>query len=98
VVVYKLTIADTIEARILQLQDVKRELARSALEGGKSATKLTLADILALFKHDGHGPNVIDSTPTLGGIANLLGMGDSEGRPGEVVARREEHPVYGRRW
>jgi hypothetical protein len=98
VVVYKLTIADTIEERILALQDVKRAMAKSALEGGKSAAKLTMADILALFRHDGHGPDVVDSNPTLGGIANLLHRDGHDSRGPGVFGRREEHPVFGRRW
>ncbi|KKY24365.1 putative snf2 family helicase [Phaeomoniella chlamydospora] len=57
VIVYKLTIANTVESRILNLQDKKRELANATIEGagaGKKgeAAKLTLGDMLALFRRD----------------------------------------------
>lgn len=68
-----------------------------------------MADILALFRHDNHGPDVIDSTPTLGGMSNMLSGNSrssqppSDGdirrpKPGTSGQRREEHPLYGRRW
>ncbi|KAL8668404.1 MAG: hypothetical protein Q9168_006968, partial [Polycauliona sp. 1 TL-2023] len=37
VTIYKLTVANTVEARILELQDKKRELAKQAIEGGGKA-------------------------------------------------------------
>jgi SNF2 family DNA or RNA helicase len=52
VTVYRLTIADSVEERILRLQDAKRALANAALEGGKAVAKLSMKDILALFRHD----------------------------------------------
>lgn len=49
--IYKLTIEQTIEQRILQLQDKKRELAKAALSGDKiQSNKLGLDDIMALFR------------------------------------------------
>nr|WVH01933.1 SNF2 family N-terminal domain [Naematelia aurantialba] len=53
--IYKLTIEATVEDRILTLQESKRELAKAALsgEGAKNIMKLTLNDIVNLFKHDG---------------------------------------------
>ncbi|KAK1925490.1 SNF2 family N-terminal domain-containing protein [Papiliotrema laurentii] len=49
--IYKLTIGETVEDRILKLQEQKRELAKAALSGdAKNLTKLTLNDIMALFK------------------------------------------------
>ncbi|KAK3342470.1 SNF2 family N-terminal domain-containing protein [Neurospora tetraspora] len=60
VVVYKLTVRGTVEARILELQDKKRLLAQAAVEGsterGKKkgqGLKLGLQEILDLFRHDG---------------------------------------------
>ena len=52
VVVYKLTIKDTIETRMLGMQDQKRLLGEQAIEGGmkKNALKLGLADIIELFR------------------------------------------------
>ncbi|KKA27636.1 hypothetical protein TD95_001739 [Thielaviopsis punctulata] len=51
VVVYKLTVAGTVEERILQLQERKRLLAEQAIEGGmkKNAFKLGMKEMLELF-------------------------------------------------
>ncbi|KIK96178.1 hypothetical protein PAXRUDRAFT_826224 [Paxillus rubicundulus Ve08.2h10] len=52
--IYKLMIPDTVETRILQLQDAKRELAKAALSGDKIKNmKLGLDDLLALFRRGG---------------------------------------------
>ncbi|KAH7101206.1 SNF2 family N-terminal domain-containing protein [Auriculariales sp. MPI-PUGE-AT-0066] len=53
--IYKLTIPHTVEERIIELQEKKRELAMAALSGNKiSATKLTRNDLRKLFssQHD----------------------------------------------
>lgn len=47
--IYKMTIKDTVEARILDLQERKRELANAAIEGKTAAGKLTMRDMMALF-------------------------------------------------
>lgn len=52
--VYKMTVKDTVEARILDLQTRKRELASATIEGKAAATKLTMKDMMALFGHDAH--------------------------------------------
>jgi len=52
VVVYKLTVADTVEARILELQEKKRALAEAAIEGKQAAGKFSMKDILKLFRRD----------------------------------------------
>jgi len=56
VTVYKLTVANTVEERILELQNKKRLLAEATIEGGmrkkKDALKLGLKEILELFRHD----------------------------------------------
>jgi hypothetical protein len=53
VIVYKITIKDTVEERILDLQEKKRELANQTIEGGKGgAGKLGMSEILNLFKRD----------------------------------------------
>ncbi|KAF8452372.1 SNF2 family N-terminal domain-containing protein [Boletus edulis BED1] len=52
--IYKLMIPDTVETRILQLQDTKRELAKAALSGDKIKNmKLGMDDLLALFRGGG---------------------------------------------
>ncbi|TKA26824.1 hypothetical protein B0A50_04270 [Salinomyces thailandicus] len=51
--VFRLTIRDTVEERILALQERKRELAKAAIEGaGNKVGKLSMQEILGLFKHD----------------------------------------------
>ncbi|GAA5972086.1 hypothetical protein JCM11641_002489 [Rhodosporidiobolus odoratus] len=54
--IYKLTIENTVEDRILKLQEQKAELAKAALEGGQlaKANKLSLADVMYLFRGDSH--------------------------------------------
>lgn len=53
VLVYKLTIAETVEDRIVKLQEQKREIAKSALgEGGAMGQKLGLKELLALFARE----------------------------------------------
>lgn len=53
VIVYKITIKDSVEERILDLQEKKRELATQTIEGGKGgAGKLGMKEILQLFRRD----------------------------------------------
>ncbi|TPX25951.1 hypothetical protein DIZ76_011409 [Coccidioides immitis] len=58
--VYKMTIKDTVEERILDLQERKRELASATIEGKTAAGKLTMNDMLALFRHDAEARYVED--------------------------------------
>ncbi|KAL2012325.1 hypothetical protein VTN00DRAFT_5043 [Thermoascus crustaceus] len=59
--IYKMTIKDTVEERIVDLQERKRELANATIEGKTAAGKLTMRDMMALFgreaesrfEHDG---------------------------------------------
>lgn len=57
-VVYKLTVAGSVEERILKLQEQKRELAKAAFGDGDGglgkakAAKLSMKDILYLFRRD----------------------------------------------
>jgi len=113
VTVYKLTIAGTVEARILELQEKKRALANAAIEG-KTIGKLSMKDILNLFKRDAEhdGRHEVDST--LGAKTKVLttgGMGSgsryivSNDReqsrrvtPPVVRKPRQEDTVFGRRW
>ncbi|KAK5123572.1 hypothetical protein LTR85_002610 [Meristemomyces frigidus] len=52
--VFRLTIRETVEERIIALQERKRELAKAAIEGAgnKGVGKLSMQEILGLFKHD----------------------------------------------
>jgi len=58
VVIYKITIKDSVEERILDLQEKKRELANQTIEGGKGgAGKFGMKEILQLFRRDAeHAP------------------------------------------
>ncbi|WVR06061.1 hypothetical protein IAU60_003089 [Kwoniella sp. DSM 27419] len=56
--IHKLTIKETIEDRILELQESKRQLANAALSGtgAKGLMKLTMADIMKLFQRSHRDP------------------------------------------
>ncbi|KAL8701224.1 MAG: hypothetical protein Q9201_005022 [Fulgogasparrea decipioides] len=110
VTIYKLTVPNTVEARILELQNKKRELAKQAIEGGKAgAGKLSMKDILNLFRrdaeHEHHDDGVVGS---LGSKGRLLGGtskrdGDAGGVTaarvvGKAAGPRMDEGVYGRRW
>lgn len=45
-------IKNTVEERIVDLQDRKRELAKMTIEGKSAAGKLTMGDMMALFGRD----------------------------------------------
>lgn len=47
-----MTIKETVEERILDLQERKRELANATIEGKTAGGKLTMNDMMALFGHD----------------------------------------------
>ncbi len=111
VVIYKLTVADTVEEKILELQNKKRLLADAAIEGGmrknKDALKLGLKEIMELFKHDPRRGSAAYEDDDYGN--------DPENNPvvrqdvgtmlrsvkrmiGKKNEPRAEHNVYGRRW
>lgn len=113
VTVYKLTVAGTVEARILELQEKKRALANAAIEG-KAVGKLSMKDILNLFKRDAEHDGRHDVDPTLGAKTKVLttdgmrsgsgNIGSNEGEQSRRVSPpvfgkpRQEDSVYGRRW
>ncbi|KAK4229476.1 transcription termination factor 2 [Podospora fimiseda] len=105
VVVYKLTVADTVEARIVELQNKKRLLAEATIEGGmrkkdKGQLKLGLQEILDLFKHD-HRRGSYAGDLEDGAAVIRTDVGQFIGRNNKPGARRKaggEHEVYGRRW
>lgn len=98
VVVYKLTVAGTVEARILELQNKKRLLAEATIEGGmkkdKNALKLGLKEILDLFKHDAvkrvDDGEFVNPTEVARDLRAVMGVKKATGR--------KEHQIYGRRW
>ncbi|KAI5206234.1 hypothetical protein E4T38_03970 [Aureobasidium subglaciale] len=61
--VFKLTVGNTVEERIIELQEKKRELAKAAIEGGKAVAKLTMKDIMSLF---GHNPGALGGRESIG--------------------------------
>ncbi|KAK3402169.1 SNF2 family N-terminal domain-containing protein [Sordaria brevicollis] len=106
VVVYKLTVRGTVEARILELQEKKRLLAQTAVEGsterGKKkgqGLKLGLQEILELFKHDGsaNAHYVPENGAQNEFYAPPAGRTPARRAPANTGARRE-HEVFGRRW
>lgn len=113
VVVYRLTVEATVEARILALQDRKRLLAQAAIEGGarKEALKLGLKEMLDLFRHVGKGTTADDGDYDGDGGSVMLAEADAEARlrlnASAMHSRngakpkgpaRQESQVYGRRW
>ncbi|RMZ90012.1 hypothetical protein DV736_g2764, partial [Chaetothyriales sp. CBS 134916] len=84
VVVYKLTIADTVEERIIALQDKKRELANATINrgglagaGGAGTMKLTLQDMLKLFRHDAESDAKLDMIGMTEGTRVLASLASS---------------------
>ena len=107
VIVHKLTIKDTVESRIVELQERKRELANATIEGKQMAAKLTLQDMLKLFRHDAEREHGVDGIGMKDGRSLLdkdskgVAEDESSRRSREstaVVQKRKEHEVYGRRW
>ncbi|KAK2809460.1 hypothetical protein FQN50_003728 [Emmonsiellopsis sp. PD_5] len=105
--IYKLTIKDTVEERIVDLQERKRELANATIEGKASAAKLTMQDMLALFGHDAEAKYTDDGQLDLTGKTRLLERSEGEWIAGEERAgspsvsssqgRRATPPVMERR-
>lgn len=103
VVVYKITIKDTVEERILDLQEKKRELANQTIEGGKGgAGKLGMKEIMQLFRRDAehdpvHGRDV--GKYDVGKKPRILkdkvgGVSGSQQSSREGTSSREKTPVY----
>ncbi|OAP58266.1 hypothetical protein AYL99_07356 [Fonsecaea erecta] len=60
--VFKITIKGTVEERILELQEKKRELARATIEGQgkKGAMRLNMQDMLKLFGREAESEHPVD--------------------------------------
>ncbi len=107
VTVYKLTIANTVEARILDLQEKKRALANAAIGGdGKAAGKLSMKDIMNLFRRDAEHDGSHEVDARLGGKTRILtaagsgGSGQIDERGGQsmrVTPPAMEHKANGRK-
>ncbi|KAI1141783.1 SNF2 family N-terminal domain-containing protein [Hypoxylon sp. FL0543] len=103
VIVYKLTIENSVEERILELQEKKRLLAEAAIEGGarKESLKLGLKEMMDLFRHVGRGSSrahegEFDPDETFNSVvrqdvtASLASMRSKKSQ--------NESSIYGRRW
>ena len=102
VTVYRLTVADTVEERIIDLQNKKRLLAEQTIEGGAKnggkGLELALEDIVDLFKPGGYQHDDGQDDGDYGAEAEER----RKARQAMNVLRRkpvrQESSVYGRRW
>ncbi|KAI0173557.1 SNF2 family N-terminal domain-containing protein [Hypoxylon sp. FL1284] len=108
VVVYKLTVAQSVEERILELQDKKRLLAQTAIEAGadgkgkKDALKLGLKEMMDLFRHVGpssanphkYDDEQFNDVARNDVMASIASMRSKNSRS----HGKQENSVYGRRW
>ncbi|KAL1970041.1 hypothetical protein VTN77DRAFT_6446 [Rasamsonia byssochlamydoides] len=108
--IYKMTVKGTVEERILDLQERKRELANATIEGKAAAGKLTMRDMMALFGREAEARFDRDDFD-LSQKTRLLGSGstdeDSDAfssahagtnlRSGEVSSSRSSSQDQGRR-
>ncbi|KAK6956729.1 hypothetical protein Daesc_002009 [Daldinia eschscholtzii] len=109
VVVYKLIVENSVEQRILELQEKKRLLAEATIEGGtrKESLKLGLKEMIDLFGHVGR--------ESVGGASERGSYADEESfnsvvhqdvtrtlssmrSKGSKKSSKNENSVYGRRW
>ncbi|PYH44113.1 putative SNF2 family helicase/ATPase [Aspergillus saccharolyticus JOP 1030-1] len=79
--IYKMIIKGTVEERILDLQERKRELANVTIEGKTAAAKLTMKDMMALFGKDAEARYNGDSNIDLTQTTKLLASGAEAGSP-----------------
>ncbi|GJC81242.1 putative ATP-dependent helicase C582.10c [Colletotrichum liriopes] len=109
VIVYKLTVEKTVEERILALQEKKRLLAETAIEGGmkKDAFKLGFKEIMDLFRRDAPGAvsrgddsYVEPSSRTTSARTSRQGSPETSLLAGKAkkAPKRAEHEMFGRRW
>ncbi|CAI6098109.1 unnamed protein product [Clonostachys chloroleuca] len=100
VIVYKITAKDTIEERIVDLQEKKRLLAEQAIEGGmkKGAFKLGLNEIIELFKPGTHAEEHAYVPGSTGDVRQAARDAVSVMRKKPTGLQRQESEVYGRRW
>ncbi|RDA90397.1 hypothetical protein CP533_1045, partial [Ophiocordyceps camponoti-saundersi (nom. inval.)] len=100
VTVYKLSVKDTVEDRILELQEKKRLLAEHAIEGAgssrKDGLKLGLNELIDLFRPVG----TVDGNRDFGTAQLRDDVAFFARRKGTTPAAkaRTESEVYGRRW
>ncbi|KAI1777270.1 SNF2 family N-terminal domain-containing protein [Hypoxylon cercidicola] len=107
VVVYKLTVQNSVEERILELQDKKRLLAETAIEGGsrKESLKLGIKEMMDLFRHVGRAGDEPDPDPErFGGLHDVArddvvaSMASTRSKNSQAHRGKKDDEVYGRRW
>ncbi|KAI1741614.1 hypothetical protein F4680DRAFT_414540 [Xylaria scruposa] len=102
VIVYKLTVENTVEERILELQEKKRLLSVAAIESGakKESLKLGLQEMLELFKHIGSGAGRgYDDNDDRNVHQDLVSIQNMTKRSHKPKPKgNQEDGVYGRRW
>ncbi|KAI1429857.1 SNF2 family N-terminal domain-containing protein [Xylaria sp. FL1777] len=109
VIVYKLTVENTVEERILELQEKKRLLAETAIENGakKESLKLGLKEMLDLFKHMGGGGDRDDDyiskrrdhdSADDSVVSNATSHGRNLRSNTSKPQHNQENDVWGRRW
>ena len=96
VTIYKLTVAQTVEERILELQNKKRLLEEQAIEGGmkKGAFKLGLNELMDLFKPGHAQSGLLEQNDEDSEYSKKPAMRKKE----PAAMKRQESEVYGRRW
>lgn len=102
VVVYKLTVEDTVEERILELQEKKRLMAEQAIEGGmkKQTLKLGINEMMELF--GGRSGRKLrgsyDDEPFEYGQIATEDLRETARLTKKSKPKAQESSVYGRRW
>jgi hypothetical protein len=112
--IYRMIVKGTVEERIVDLQDRKRELANMTIEGKSAAGKLTMRDMMALFGRDAeHKFQDKQGTLDFKQPTRLLSSGEDSGPASQSSVRSDsrdrsrlhqsnrpkpEDSVYGRRW
>ncbi|KAF1941327.1 hypothetical protein EJ02DRAFT_455265 [Clathrospora elynae] len=108
VTVYRLSIHNSVEEKILALQEAKRKLANAAIEGGKAIKNLTMKDMMALFSRESEFDRRHEDEPDeVGMYGRTRVLEDDQGesvvrkvrKAGSLGLRteRKEEGVYGRR-
>jgi hypothetical protein len=109
--VYRLSIHNSVEERILELQEAKRKLANAAIEGGKAMKNLTMKDMMALFSRESEYDRRHDDDAQEMAMYGRTRVLEAEEGEGEAVVRkarkagslgfrterRKEAGAYGRR-
>ncbi|OJJ57983.1 hypothetical protein ASPSYDRAFT_1019165 [Aspergillus sydowii CBS 593.65] len=93
--IYKMIVKDTVEERILDLQERKRELANLTIEGKTAAAKLTMNDMMALFGKDAEsryagGQSNLEFSPQKGGLLNSKYESTSQERSDTTTSGRDD--------